>query len=94
MKGHDTDDTDDFNSNRIGIVHCFNTGEGSSGSSSSSSSSTSAQIVDSCETYESEKDDDAYFDAVYTVSILEGEEDTSRRRRLIVIQLWCAGYQH
>ena len=55
-KGHDIDY--EINRKRIGIVHCFN-------SKDDEIISATSQGVDLCETYESEKDDDAYFDALY-----------------------------
>jgi len=55
-KGHVIDY--EINRKRIGIVHCFN-------SKDDEIISATSQGVDLCETYESEKDDDAYFDALY-----------------------------
>ena len=44
---------------QIGIVHCFNNDD------NKRSSIVQYIVVDLCETYESKKDDDAYFAAVY-----------------------------
>ena len=53
------EENDNNNNNRIGIVHCFNNDD------NKRSSIVQYIVVDLCETYESKKDDDAYFAAVY-----------------------------
>ena len=55
----ENDNNNNNNNNRIGIVHCFNNDD------NKRSSIVQYIVVDLCETYESKKDDDAYFAAVY-----------------------------